>query len=91
VATDANTIPDDPDTWLRRAALAEALTCRGLTISTATLASMAVRGGGPPFKIWGAYPLYRWGDAWTWAQMRLEAPRRRRRAGAARTSIEAHA
>jgi hypothetical protein len=68
-------IPTDPDVLLRRAATAEALTEVGYPTSTATLASMAVRGGGPIYQCYGRIPLYRWGNALAWAQNRMSAPR----------------
>jgi hypothetical protein len=69
-------IPDDPNTKLRRDALADALTAAGYPVSAATLATKATRGGGPPFRSFGRIPLYRWGDALEWAEGRLSAPRR---------------
>ena len=65
-----------PDALLRRAELAAALTAYGFPTAPATLATMATRGGGPPFRLFGRIPLYRWGDALTWAEGRLSAPRR---------------
>jgi hypothetical protein len=41
----------------------------------ATLATMASRGGGPPYRLFGRVPLYRWGDVLVWAEARLTAPR----------------
>jgi hypothetical protein len=66
----------DADTLLNRKRLSDALTSLGLKTAPATLATMATRGGGPPFQVWGRTPLYRWGDALTWAHSRLSAPRR---------------
>jgi hypothetical protein len=40
-----------PETLVRRAELAAALTEAGFPIATATLATMAVRGGGPPVSV----------------------------------------
>ena len=65
----------NPDTLLRRAVTAAALTEAGFPTSKATLATKAVRGGGPPFQLYGRIPLYRWGDALAWAQGRMSAPR----------------
>jgi hypothetical protein len=62
------------DTLLRRDATATALTDAGYPTATATLATKAVRGGGPPFQLYGRIPLYRWGDALAWAQSRLSPP-----------------
>ena len=64
-------IPDDPETLLTRKETAEALTAAGYPTSPATLATKAVRGGGPPFRTWGRKPIYRWGDSLTWARDRL--------------------
>jgi hypothetical protein len=66
----------DPDDMLRRRALAEALTAAGYPTASATLATMATRGGGPPYQLYGRIPLYRWGDALAWAESRLSTPRR---------------
>jgi hypothetical protein len=71
----ATLIPDNPDALLRREPTAEALTAIGYPIRAKTLATKATRGGGPPFRKFGPWPLYRWGDALAWAQSRLEAPR----------------
>jgi len=68
-------IPSSPDTLLRRAAAANALTEAGYPTSAATLATKATRGGGPLFRLYGRVPLYRWGDAIAWAQGRTTLPR----------------
>jgi hypothetical protein len=68
-------IPLDPDTLLRRDAVADALTEEGFPVAKTTLATLATRGGGPPYRCFGRVPLYRWGDALAWAQSRLTAPR----------------
>jgi hypothetical protein len=60
-------------TLLRRGPMATALTQAGFPIAPATLATMAVRGGGPPFQYFGRIPLYPWGDGLAWAQSRLSA------------------
>jgi hypothetical protein len=62
---------NDPDTLLRRRAAAAALTANGYPTAAATLATLASRGGGPAFRRYGRYPLYRWGDCVEWAQSRL--------------------
>ena len=72
----ANPVPTDPNALLRRTALAAALTESGYPIAPATLATMATRGGGPPFHKFGARVLYRWSETLAWAQSRLSAPRR---------------
>jgi hypothetical protein len=64
-----------PETLVRRAELAAALTEAGFPIATATLATMAVRGGGPPpFQYFGRIPIYRWGASLDWARGRLSKP-----------------
>jgi hypothetical protein len=72
----ANQIPLDPDSLLTRDQTAVALTQAGFPVRSATLATKACRGGGP-FKLFGARPLYRWGDALAWAQAKLTTPRRK--------------
>jgi hypothetical protein len=62
------------ETMLRRTPFAEALTEAGHPITPATLATMAVRGGGPQMEYWGRIPLYRWGPGLKWAQGRLSGP-----------------
>jgi hypothetical protein len=56
-----NSIPTDPNVWLRRGAIAYALTLAGFPISEATLASMVTRGDGPPFRINNRVAEYQWG------------------------------
>ncbi len=63
-----------PETLLPRRQFAEALTEAGYPIAPATLATMAVRGGGPAAEYWGRIPLYRWGPGLKWAQDRLSKP-----------------
>jgi len=65
-----------PDTLLRRRQAAEALDAAGFPVSHTTLATKATRGGGPPFRLFGRVPLYRWGDTLAWAEGRLSAPQR---------------
>ena len=67
-------IPENPDTLLRRVDAAMALTEAGFPTAPTTLASKATRGGGPPFRLYGRIPLYRWGDALEWAKSRLSDP-----------------
>jgi hypothetical protein len=64
-------IPDDPDIRLTRDAAAEALTKAGFPVRKATLATLASRGGGPPYRKFGTRPIYRWGDLVYWANARL--------------------
>jgi hypothetical protein len=69
-------IPVDPETLLGRAAAAEALTAAGYPVASASLATLACRGGGPRFQRFGRVPLYRWGDLLDWARSRLSPPMR---------------
>jgi hypothetical protein len=64
-----------PETRLRRRAVAEASTAHGYPIKEKTLATMACRGGGPPFQLWGRIPIYTWGPYLGWAEGRLSEPR----------------
>jgi hypothetical protein len=64
----------DLDTLLTRSQTAAALTEAGFRTAPATLATMATRGGGPPFQKYGPRPLYRLGDALAWARARLTTP-----------------
>ncbi len=64
-------IPTDPDTLLGRRENAAALTEAGFKTAETTLATLAVRGGGPPFQKFGRFPLYRWGNSLDWARSRL--------------------
>jgi hypothetical protein len=68
----------DPEALLTRDQTAVALTAAGFPVKSATLATKATRGGGPPFRLFGARPLYRWSEALAWAQGRLIAPPVRR-------------
>ncbi len=72
----ATAIPENPNALLTRDAVAAALTAAGFPVRPKTLATMATRGGGPPFRHFGARVLYRWGDALAWAEGRLSDPRR---------------
>jgi hypothetical protein len=65
----------DDDALLTRDMAAAALTAMGYPVRAKTLATKATRGGGPPYRLFGTRPLYRWGDALNWAQGRLSAPR----------------
>jgi hypothetical protein len=72
----ANAIPDNPDALLSRQEAAEALTASGFPIRGATLARKACRHeDGPPYRHFGKFPRYRWGDCLAWAQSRLSSPR----------------
>jgi hypothetical protein len=65
----------DLNALLTRKVTAETLSKAGFPISPKTLASMVTRGGGPPYRLFGARPLYRWGCALAWARGRLTEPR----------------
>ena len=67
-------IPENSDALLNRADTAAALTAAGYRVAKGTLATKATRGGGPPYRLFGRIPLYRWGDALAWAQSRLSDP-----------------
>ena len=69
-------LPIDFDALLSRRDTAGALSAAGFPTSPATLATLASRGGGPPFRKFGRWPLYRWGDALDWARGRLSEPMR---------------
>jgi hypothetical protein len=69
-------IPESPTALLRRKATAEALSEAGFPVAEKTLATKAVRGGGPPYRTFGRTVLYQWSDALAWAEERLSAPRR---------------
>jgi hypothetical protein len=68
--------PGTPDPLLTRDAVAAALTAAGFPVKAKTLATKASRGGGPPYRLFGVRPLYRWRAALAWAEGRLSAPRR---------------
>jgi hypothetical protein len=71
-----NSVPTiDPDCLLTRVAVADALKQAGYPIAAKTLATMATRGGGPPYRKWSKIALYTWGEALKWAQARLSGPR----------------
>lgn len=60
-----------PDTLLTREQTAAALTAAGYPTKAKTLSTKATRGGGPPYRIYSARALYRWGDALQWAEAQL--------------------
>lgn len=60
------------DTLLKRQATARALSASGFPITAATLKAKACCGEGPPYARWGRDALYRWGDALSWAQGRMQ-------------------
>jgi hypothetical protein len=63
------------DDRLSRRLLAQRLQAAGYRVAESTLATMAVRGGGPRFSKFGPYTSYLWGDALDWAEARLTDPR----------------
>jgi hypothetical protein len=69
-----NKTPDTLDAKLTRKATADALTAAGFPVSEKTLATMATRGGGPLYQLFGRKPLYRWGDSLDWPKGRLSKP-----------------
>ncbi len=79
--TPTDPIPADPNVLLRRVAVAAALKAAGFPVATATLATMATRGGGPQYRLFGRVPLYRWADALAWAEAKLTAPQTSTSAG----------
>jgi hypothetical protein len=68
-------VPDDPDTLLTRKDTAAALTAKGFPTSPATLATLASRGGGPPYQLYGPLAMYNWSNSLQWAKSRLSRPR----------------
>ncbi|MDE2576287.1 MAG: hypothetical protein KGL55_13350 [Rhodospirillales bacterium] len=68
-----DSIPERSGALLTRNAVAAALTAAGYPVKAKTLATMATRGGGPPYRRFGARALYCWGDAVAWAEARLGA------------------
>jgi hypothetical protein len=75
-ASEVRMIPQSPDALLGRKETAAALTEAGFPIAAATLTTMACRGGGPPYRLFGPRALYRWGDSLDWARLRLSPARR---------------
>jgi hypothetical protein len=69
-------IPRDLNTLLGRKQTADALTEAGYRVAEATLTTKASRGGGPPYRRFGARVLYRWGDSLAWARSRTSPLRR---------------
>jgi len=63
------------DTMLTREKGAAALAELGYPVTKATLATLATRGGGPPYRRFGKRALYRFADLTDWAEARCSAPR----------------
>lgn len=59
------------DLLLRRKELSKKLTERGYPVAANSLATMATRGGGPPYRKFGRAVLYPWQEALEWAERRL--------------------
>lgn len=64
----------DDERLITRAGVAVALTNAGFPISASTLAALASRGNGPPFRRFGIRVLYPWRSTLEWARGRLEPP-----------------
>jgi hypothetical protein len=56
---------------LRRADAARVLSENGFPTAKSTLDSLATRGGGPAFQLYGRIPLYAEDDVLAWARARL--------------------
>jgi hypothetical protein len=70
-------IYEDDESLLTRKQVAAALRERGFPVSASTLATRASRPGrqgSPPFRKFGATPLYRLSEALAWARSRLSRP-----------------
>ncbi len=63
-------VPSDPKTKLGRKEVSNALAELGFPISPATLATMATRGGGPPYRRWGSRVQYVWAEVLNWVEER---------------------
>jgi hypothetical protein len=62
--------------YLRRRAASDHLRSQGLPVAAATLAKLAVVGGGPAIQYFGRIPLYSIDELERWVAERLSAPRR---------------
>jgi hypothetical protein len=58
---------------LTRQGAAQALTAAGLPIAAATLAKLAVTGGGPAYVRWNGRAIYETGALFTWARARTSS------------------
>lgn len=63
------------DSMLTRDKGAAALSNLGYPVTKATLATLATRGGGPPYQRFGKRVLYRWENLLSWAEERCTVPR----------------
>jgi hypothetical protein len=84
-------IPTSPKMKLRRKQAAEALSAAGYPVTEATLNTKASRGGGPPYKVFGRFPLYEWGDLLAWAESQMSPLRRTTSEGPPRRAAKAEA
>jgi hypothetical protein len=76
-------IAPKPDTILRRADLPEAAQRElGFIFPKKQAATLASRGGGPPYSMVGGVAYYRWADFVEWVHSRTSKPRT--------TAVEAH-
>lgn len=60
--------------FLTRQAAADALTASGFPTTKKTLDTLASRGGGPVYRLWGKKPLYTLDDLLKWAESRMSGP-----------------
>ena len=65
----------NPDPFLDRRAASNCLADHGVPCAPATLATLATRGGGPPFQKFGNRALYQKSELLAWAFGKLSAPR----------------
>lgn len=65
----------NPEPLLDRHAASNLLADHGVPCASATLATLATRGGGPPFRKFGNRALYRRSELLAWAFGKLSAPR----------------
>jgi hypothetical protein len=68
-------VPTDPFATLKRREAAAALTRIGWPVAYRTLNTLACRGKGPPYKLFGARSLYTWIDLLKWAEGRSSGAR----------------
>jgi hypothetical protein len=62
------------DARLTRRQAAKALTDCGVPTAYDTLATKAVRGGGPPYQLFGKTAIYTWGTLVAWALAEMDEP-----------------
>jgi hypothetical protein len=74
---------------LSRVEAAEALSRAGYKISPCTLATLASRGGGPPYAKFGTKPIYTLAELLAWAEGRVSQPCKRSYAEAERECVAA--